>query len=474
MTIELRKLERELHPPAYLTIHITFSLLPPLSTLHAHLQVYKVRFRVWDISQTFFSIITTLKSFITIPSIFSREENSTSNSEIISATEALALTVEAGLLLDRMIDISVDEKGLPIPDEWIDEFERIEQTIGRITKEDIEPETPCPVLWTESPMELSPEISRHTRSSIVESIFSSPRSERLDDSMSSIEDDLPSHLRVKHGEDEDEDAGDLNEREGSEDDDFDLAEELRRDDERVFEKEYHVIATPPEQEPGEVDHSPFLARVIAEMESLDPLESLQRSHSPANGETDKDVTIVKYSDDDESIGNIENLDRTPAAVDDEVDVDALYEAMVNGDDSDEDDEYSFETLKLKNEIRTSSPVFDDHELNYEELESSDDDNEEINDDETARFDRTIILDTIDDDEDIDNTTQRLNHISLDPFSSPERNHTPRDSDSDIDETVTLPRSSPRKHPIISRTPSPPLSLHHQHPPPSKTPSSIPK
>src|SRR5438046_4152856 len=101
-------------------IHITCSLLPPLSTLHAHLQVYKVRFRVLYISQTFFSILSTLKSFISVPSIFSRERNYDTNE--ISATEALALTVEAGLLLDRMIDISVEEKGLPIPDEWIDEF----------------------------------------------------------------------------------------------------------------------------------------------------------------------------------------------------------------------------------------------------------------------------------------------------------------------------------------------------------------
>ena len=189
-----------------------------------------------------------------------------------------------------MIDISVEEKGLPIPDEWIDEFEKIEQMVGRITKEDMEPETPCPpsVMWTESPIE-SPESNRreHTRSSIVESVFSSPRSERLDDSMSSIENDLPTHLHVKHKEDDDGDVEGLNENSenlgGDSDDDdkeFDLDEELRRDDDRVFDKEYHSIATLPEQEAGEVDHSPFLARVISEMEELEPLETTTEEPVP--------------------------------------------------------------------------------------------------------------------------------------------------------------------------------------------------
>src|SRR5277367_3478560 len=128
-------------PPAYLTIHITFSLLPPLSTLHSHLQLYTIRFRVYNISQTFFSIIQKLKSFISVPSIF---HTPTPHPEL-STTDALALTVEAGLLLDQMIDISVEGESEPIPDVWIDEFEKLEFMIARITKEDDGvPETPCP------------------------------------------------------------------------------------------------------------------------------------------------------------------------------------------------------------------------------------------------------------------------------------------------------------------------------------------
>src|SRR5208282_2603473 len=81
----------------------------------------------------------------------------------------------------------------------------------------------------------------------------------------------------------------------------------------------------------------------------------------------------------------------------------------NGDDSDE--EYQFESSPMRGEIRTSSPNFDDQELHYEELESSDDDEDK---DDTTRFDRTIILDTLDD------TTQRINPINPHPFDSPKR------------------------------------------------------
>lgn len=521
--VELRKSEGELHPPAYLTMHITFSLLPPLSTLHAHLQVYKVRFRVWDISQTFFCIISKLKSFITVPSIFSRQQNDDTNE--ISITEALALTVEAGLLLDRMIDISVEQKGLPIPDEWIDEFERIEQMIGIITNEDNEPETPSPnpIEWSESTIE-SPDVSvKRERSSIVDSLFSmSPRSDRLDDSMSSIGDDLQAHLRVKHEEDtadlngdhglavendveglsedargssggdsdqksrrdeergfeqnnferyRDVDVQDFSEDEReSEEEEFDLEQELKRDDERVFEKEYHAISTPPEQEVGEVDNSPFLARVIAELEELDPFESLpaQIIEHGAVSENSDENEDVRVQQDRKLID------------DDEVDIDALFEAMINGDDSDE--EYQFESSPMRSEIRTSSPNFDDQELHYEELESSDDDEHE---DDTTRFDRTIILDTLEhtiqpinpinhdplespirtNNTNVDSFESpiRPNHMAFDPFDSPSKHS---NSDIDLDETITLPRS-PRKHPILSRTPSPPPII-----PPPATPAAL--
>ena len=512
--------------------------------MHAHLQVYKVRFRVWDISQTFFSIISTLKSFISVPSIFSRQQNDDTNE--ISSTEALALTVEAGLLLDRMIDISVEEKGLPIPDEWIDEFERIEQMIGRITQEDNEPETPSPnpIEWSESTME-SPDVSvKRETSSIADSLFSmSPRSDRLEDSMSSIGDHLPAHLRVKHEEDiglavendveglsedargssgdgdsdqkwrreegrvfekntfkryRDDDVRDFSEDErDSEEEEFNLEKELKRDDERVFEKEYHAISTPPELEVGEVDNSPFLARVIAELEELDPFESLPTQICEQGA-------MSENSDENENTGIQQNR---MMINDDEVNIDALYEAMINSDDS--DDEHQFESSRMRGEIRTSSPNFDDQELHYEELESSDDDE---NEDDTTRFDRTIILDTLDD------PTQNINPINLEPFENPKRiklttsdtlespirlnntnldsfespthpNHTldafespigsnhmsldaldspskHSNSDLDLDETITLPRS-PRKHPILSRTPSPPPTI-----PPQETPTSL--
>jgi hypothetical protein len=453
-----------------------------------------------------------------------------------------------------MIDISVEEKGLPIPEEWIDEFERIEQMVRRIANDDNEPETPSPnvIEWSESTME-SPDIStKRERSSIVDSLFSmSPRSERLDDSMSSIGDDIPVHLRAKHEEDisefsedvgltiendveglsedargssgdgdsdqksrreeepvferndferyRDVDCQDFSEDErDSEEEEFNLEQELKRDDERVFEKEYHAIPTPPELEIGEVDHSPFLARVIAELEELDPFESLPMQIVERGA-------VSENSDDNDDV----EVQQNQRIVDDnEVDIDALYEAMINGDNSDE--EYQFESSPMRGEIRTSSPNFEDQELHYEELESSDDDDED--EDDSTGFDRTIILDTLDD------TTQRLKPITLDPFDSPKRikstnpdtsgspirpnntnlgsfespirpNHTldefespihpnhmsldPFDSpsktsnsDVDLDETITLPRS-PRKHPILSRTPSPPPTI-----PPPATPASL--
>src|SRR5277367_6511927 len=222
-------------PPAYLTIHITFSLLPPLSTLHAHLQHHTIRFRVYTISQTFFTIVQKLKSFIAVPSIFRYSDPT----PMLSSTDALALTVEAGLLLDQMIDLSAEGKSEPIPDEWIDEFEKLEFMIARITKEDDgEPETPCPNP-RETDVGESPE-SMRTRFG-MDSVFSTPR---RDDSMSSVEDELPEYLCINgkyEGEEEEE-----------EEDALDLAEEMRRvtlADERevkvkVEEEEYDGVLDP--------------------------------------------------------------------------------------------------------------------------------------------------------------------------------------------------------------------------------------
>src|SRR5271155_4263559 len=218
-------------PPAYLTIHITFSLLPPLSTLHAHLQHHTIRFRVYTISQTFSTIIQKLKSFISVPSIFRPHLPTPPD---LTTSDALALTVEAGLLLDQMIDLSAEGKSDPIPDDWIDEFEKLEFMIARITKEDDgEPETPCPN-YRDGEVGESPE-SMRTRFG-VDSVFSTPR--REEDSMSSVEEELPEYLCVDGKYEE----------EG-----FDLAEEMRRvtllDGEvevevKVEEEEYEGLLDP--------------------------------------------------------------------------------------------------------------------------------------------------------------------------------------------------------------------------------------
>ena len=522
-------------PPAYLTIHITFSLLPPLSTLHAQLQIYTIRFRVYTISQTFFTILQNLKSYISVPIRFHLSSNPK-----LSATDALALTVEAGLLLDQMIDLSAEGKSDPIPDDWIDEFEKLEFMIARITKEDGEPETPCPGLR----MGESPESMRtlSTRFSGLDSVFSTPRRE---DSMSSVEEELEGLLRskgkhelqdevegkfdlaeemtrinltnkdpkVKHQEAEmdeglldpalkdvmpihldeegvkikQEDEEDLPEplidadrlpdntefqsatigKQGKEstiedtespsadgnqeidgveithadaimdkihDEEFDLEEELLRDDNRIFE-EYHAISTPPRESNGEIDHSPFLARVIAELEDLEPLESL--SLLPDEG-----------SDDD--------LER----------VTDLHTFQPHERDIDSDDEFDVDETSMKVQIRTSSPLFDNHELHYDHLGSEDEDEDEDEDDydDTTTLERTVILDTLPSSSPPNITPPASSppaHLSLDPFSPAK--HTTYSSDSDVDETIVLPTTQ-RKRPILSRTPSPPAIIDPSTPP----------
>ena len=434
-------------------IHITFSLLPPLSALHAYLQVYKVRFRVWDISQSFLSILSTLMEYITVPRLFS----SNPPKDTITSTEALALTIEGGILLDRMIDISVEEKGLPIPEEWIDEFEKLEQMVNKIAKDDLEPETPCP---TDPKMECTDVGMKRdfTMSSLVESVFdTSPRSTRLDDSLSSIEDTLPEHLRVK--EDDEEDEGDGVEGESS------LEDALQEDDSRIFEKEYHAIDSPPEGlSTDRIDYSPFLARVLAELDTVE---------ADTSGEILDSDEIPSDSDDEisgnEKTANISQdhdveIMRQTTISDDEIDIDELYDAMVNANDSDDDEDDDYPPIKY--EIRTSSPIFEDRELDFGALES-DDETEDI----TAHFGKTLLLDSIDN-EPRELSTENMTPISLNPFSPPKPRHMkPINSDSEddlLDETITLPTH--RKRPNV-RTPSPdspslpsntPLALRDSH------------
>ena len=403
-------MEGELQPPAYLTIHITFSLLPPLSTLYAHLQVYKVRFRIYDISLPFFSILSTLKSFISVPSLFSRPpptdpnaECTAFNSSSLSATEACALTVEAGLLLDRMIDISLDGKGMPIPDEWIDEFERIERVVGHIARqeEDAVLQTPSPAIRPPITDTLVADSPEGRRGSVIDSVFSvSPRSQRMEDSLSSIEDDLE-EVHVKEEETEPEAVeGDEGAKKGKE---FDLEEALREDDERVFAKEYHSISPPVVEDEGTVDHSPFLERVIAEMEELHPFHTIQETSSnealeedyreeESDKETEEEENDIPKQEiqgeharrDSEDDGPERDSDEYPSHSesyhclkdDDGIDVNALYEDMINGEETDSDDD---DPIDFSREIRTSSPTFDEHDihdLDYDELQSSESDDAE--------------------------------------------------------------------------------------------------
>lgn len=427
--VELRRAESELHPPAYLAIHITFSLLPPLSTLSSHLEVYKARFRVWDISRLFFSILTNLKAFITVPSVCLHTTDDTSK---ISATEALALSVEAGLLLDQMIDISVEQKCNPIPDEWIDEFETTERKIQEIARDEFDrPQTPSLILtepWMEEFSEgaESPEVPLKrelTAFSAADSVFSaSPRSEKLDDSISSIEDDLPQRVKPEHNLDEELRIVEV-EREERE---FDLQEALREDDERIFDEQYNPTVTPPRKEsPEQVDHSPFLEGVIAELEELDPLESLQQQVIEDLEAKNVGAPIP-----------ISEKDRSQDVKDGDIDIDALYKALVNGANADESDDEELPIPSIVPEICTSSPVLSDHESDYDELRSNSD--ESSDNDDTTRYDGTVVLNSHD--KSADETTSQLNTLSV---------------TADKDKAVTQPRSSPRKYPRISRTPSPP-------------------
>ena len=499
-------MEGELHPPAYLTIHITLSLLPPLSTLYAHLQVYKVRFRIYDISLTFFSILSTLKSFIAVPSIFSRPPPTDSNtddtafsSSSLSATEACALTVEAGLLLDRMIDVSSDGKGMPIPDEWIDEFERIERVIEQVAQqeEDAVVQTPSPAVRppiTDTPVTDSPE---GRRGSVVDSLFSvSPRSQRMEDSLSSIEDELGEGYLKKEDTEPEAVEGDNAVKNRKE---FDLEEALREDDERVFAKEYHSVPPPVMDEDRKVDHSPFLEQVIAEMEELHlfhteydtaPNETLEEDYreeeSSEDTETEEGSDTSKREVQDEHARR-DSEDDAPERdsheypthsesyqclkEDDEIDVNALYEDMINGEETDSDDD---DPINYSREIQTNSPIFDEHDihdLDYDELQSCESDDAE---DETIHpKESTVIINTetirrppslhsFDSPEyTLPVNTETASHLppSLYPFDSPDQTSDTFNFhlDRPIPESITLRSrpSSPRKYPRITRTPSPP-------------------
>ena len=419
--------------------------------------MYRVRFRVWDISQTFFNIVTQLKSYITVPRLFSSDKSK----ETLTSTEALTLTVEAGILLDRMIDISLEEKGQPIPEEWIDEFERVERMVTKYAKEDLEPETPCP---PDTKVDVLPEVEimtmkrDFTRSSIVESVFdSSPRSMRMDDSMSSIDDDLPEHLIIKEDSERNEAEEDPEEvfenAEATFEEEISLEDALEEDDSRIFDKEYHAIDTPPREDSlDKVDYSPFIARVLAEFEKMEE-EDEELFHDTLESED-----IVDSENDVQ--GEQQNVDETEVLrqhhdeknIRDDIDVEALYNAMINASDSDSEDD----PPPQKYEIRTSSPIFEDKELDFQELDSDED--------LTTTFSKQLILDSIADEE--EPKQDLLSPISLNPFSPPKSRHVDlinSDSEEDIDETITV--SSVRKHPTL-RTPSPEPSL------PPETPLSL--
>ena len=468
-----------------------------------------------------------------------------------------------------MIDISVEGKSEPIPDIWIDEFEKLEYMIAKITKEDDGvPETPCPNFAArevgggggggESPESMRT-LSMRIGGGGVDSVFSTPR--RGEDSMSSVEEELPEYLRVNgkyeeeeegegrgfdlaeemrrvaiadddgvrikqeeeeyegfldpqlrmmndyredveikqeeediafdqglldpalfqnhdtHIKQEDEDfefdgvlpditkvyddrqfesaiygnddhniengeesmEGDEHEQANLDtdivaDNDLDLEEELLRDDNRIFE-EYHAIATPPHEPNNEHDHSPFLARIIAELEDLEPLETLTESYSldPEDGPVDTE-------------DHIDGIKR---------DGDDFHHSLESDAESDDEGFNGGQELSTRVEIRTSSPLFEHQDLNYDQLESDDDEEGIISDDdddETTTFDRTVIIDTL------PTPSTPPQHLSLDPFS-PQKHTTfpssPSSSESSLDQTITLPRNE-RKHPhLTTRTPSPP-------------------
>jgi len=381
-----------------------------------------------------------------------------------SKTEILALTFEAGLLLDKMIDISIEQKGDPIPDTWIDEFEGVERIVGSMIRYNLDEDPSTGIVDTPSPPHVQESSSAEvvlvespvlvikrdgTRSSFGESLFEfSVGSARLDDSMSSIEeDDLPEHLVMvdKPENDLSVQQESISDEEGHDERDFNLEDELRRDEERIFEKDYHAIATPPKDEDQGIDHSPYLQRVIAELEDLGPLEA---SYGDLQETTD-DIEGVETSSE---LREMSLSPERPRNLSGELDNHGLYN-IEDEEDSDSDEYLRYNHMAT--EIRTSSPIYPDHELNYAELDSDTDSDFDSPSKSRSRYDDTVHLSELDSPITFPaspDTTIRVNPLSLDPFSPPRK---PADEN-----TIRLPisrPSSPRKYANLNSgrdTPSP--------------------
>jgi Growth-Arrest-Specific Protein 2 Domain len=488
LMVELCKREG-MDPPAYLTMHITFSLLPPLATLHGLLHIYSVRFRVWEISLAFFALVTQLKSFVCIPTLslspFTSQEPSTS-SVSLTTTEALAMTVEAGILLDRMIDLSAEHKSSPIPETWIDEFEQLERMVGILVQPE-EHETP-------SPGDVSITSMRRESDEWVLG----------EESMSSIG---TSELAMELEQDEKRVFGE-------EDDNYNEDEDREREG-----VEYHVI----DELNGVEEHSPFLARIIAEMENFgidddDYVPSLPpiKSNGYTNGVTDaaddsetteddiacelfdspldearyQDIVTPEISfhsdeqferldsgDDNQHSSPLHNArnhaEHTPEISlhsesftthfdtldsDDEeerdIDGDELYSRIISAGESESDEEVNYFPPH-----RTSSPIYEDGELDYEDGEVEqgiDFEDETCEDSDSDTSPSSFNPHGRNDDSDsntvinLSSSPPRPSHLSLNPFS-PARPPRPSPLPEDLDATITLPKR-----------PLPPSELHSSH------------